>query len=84
MTIYTRMGNPLTILANCGEHLPRPFRAPVTLLWVEYENDKRKSYQFKEFLKATNGIEEIEAAVIDVPTLELYEGKLAAALRTAA
>lgn len=59
MAIYNRWGDTLTIQVNCGQHQPKGFVAPVTLVDVRYDEDGRHAFHFVEFLKADGGLSEI-------------------------
>lgn len=57
--IYTRWGNPIKIIADCGKHIPLGGVVPLILVRVERQVDKKIRYQFVEFLRADEGRNEI-------------------------
>ncbi len=81
--IFTRWETPIKIIADCGTQKPKGFVAPVTLCQVQGLIDQEQDYQFAEFLRATNGINEIDAAVSLAPLKELSPEELAIALHKA-
>lgn len=65
MAIYSRWGNSLTIQVNCGQHQPKGFVTPATLVKVRYDEDGAIGFHFAEFLKAddpTEIAEQVESA----------------------
>jgi hypothetical protein len=80
--IFTRWGTPIRIIGDCGIQRPKGFVAPVTLCQVQLK-DLEQDYQFAEFLRATNGINEIAEAVALAPLKELSPEELAIALHKA-
>jgi len=82
VAIYNRFSDELTIIANCGEHKPEEFVAPMTLVQIKY-SDGDDRYCFAEFLKANNGWLEIETALGNAPVVELDPASLKKAIRQA-
>lgn len=64
MAIFTRWQGKVEIWARCGEHQPEDFVCPVRLVQVKREEGEVR-YQFLEFLRADEGMNEIEAAYAD-------------------
>lgn len=86
MTIYTRMGAEVKILELvAGEHKPKGFEYPLTLVKAELSGDKQKwnKYCFAQFLIADEGQTEIARAVGQAPVVTLDGKTLAKAIRAA-
>lgn len=80
--IYNRWGDKVTIVANLGQHQPKEFNAPATLVEIEF-NDEHKSYAFVIFLKADGGWKEIAETTGTAPSVELSGKQLIQAIRRA-
>jgi hypothetical protein len=87
MTIWTRWGAEITIVTNCGEHQPKGFKAPSTLVRVRFPGDgdigPTDGYKFFHTLRATEGWEEIQTAIDNAPTEELDPTTLKLAIKDA-
>lgn len=71
MSIYTRFGSPVEVIADCGECQPEGYRATLTLLKVRYTESKEEGYYFMEFLKASDAWSEIQRAIWAAPDVTL-------------
>lgn len=83
MAIYNRWGDELKIVKQYGKMQVLDFPVLVTLVSVEYKEDSRKRFQFAEFLKADDGVKEIEAAVSSLEVSDIYGRDKALAIKSA-
>lgn len=81
--IYTRFGNSIKIIGQCGKCKPLGFTVPVTLARIQRDEDKAIRHQFVEFLKADDGYQEIIDAYNAAPVLELKGTELDKAIQEA-
>lgn len=77
--IYTKWGNSVKIIRNCGKHHLSVFDAEVTLVQIEYLDDNRKGHYFLELLRADEGRQEILGSCPS-KVMKLPPAKLAKAL----
>lgn len=88
--IYTRMGAKARVVGHCGQHTPMLYRAPVTLLKLEWLDDETEKptgkfrFYFQEFLKADGAWKEICDAAEAAPKIELKGEELKKAIKEAA
>jgi len=80
--IYTRWGEPVTVVAACGECQPAGFCAPVTLVRVQF-GDGDERYRFAQFLRADGGFSEILTAVQSARPVRLSAAALEVAIQQA-
>lgn len=82
MSLYTRWSiNPVIPLYNCGQVSLRGNQ--VTLLLVRHEGTNAIRGYYKEFLKADEGLSEIEKVIKNLPEVELSSNLLKAAIKDA-
>jgi hypothetical protein len=80
--IYTRFGEPVKVIAQCGSHTPQGFKVPVIMVRVQFD-DQRIRHQFVEFLKADKGFQEIFDSYTSAPFVHLRGGELIKAIQEA-
>jgi hypothetical protein len=81
--IYTRFGDRIAILADCGEQHPPFLRFPSRLLKVRREVDGREYHQFEFALRADGGLCEIQKTYQAAPKVVLTKNMLQQALMEA-
>jgi hypothetical protein len=82
--IYTRFGNSVEVLADCGEHRPTGWKYAARILKVRWrEEDDGEGYVFAPFLRADGGIKEIEKAIEAAPKVELTAAEAGYAINRA-
>lgn len=85
MSIYTRFAE-VEIIAKHGEHKPPYFPHPSQLVSVRYKGEfgpSAKSFFWRDFLRADDGANEIDAAIAAAPMIELPLADLKAAFKKA-
>lgn len=86
MSIFTTQGTPCTIVADCGTHQPKGFKAPARLVKIKCTGDDDQTYQRYEFfvgLKADGGLKEIEQAADAAKKVTLKPKALSKAIHEA-
>lgn len=83
MAIYNRWGSEVRISAYHGKHKPKWANFPMMLVSVHYLAENVTGFQFVSALRATDGINEIEAAIDKLPETSLDEKSLKMALKEA-
>ena len=83
MAIHGFWGGQVQIVENCGDHQPKGFKFPATLVKVRYEDDGRERYAFVMCLRADSGAVEIEQTVYKLPVVTLDKAILKKAIQQA-
>jgi hypothetical protein len=78
--IYSKFGCELTVTGHCGDHKPKGWQFPVTLLRAVRKDDGAARHYLMAYLRADGGIDELEAAAKAAPVVVMPKAELKAAL----
>lgn len=81
--LYTNQGSQIDVVAHYGSHRVKGFKYHLTLIAVRFQDDMRERYRFAEFLRASQGITEIQDAIAAAPRKTLTGVELKAAIEQA-